>query len=169
VTDFAFRSSPGNRTRPTLRRFGALLVAATGCTVGGALETHSSFTVGARVLSRTTLNVESEPAGITISAESVRRGYVEPAEPTRIRVSNTDPAGYALVILPQSRWFASVTVFGAGGEVTMGSDGGTIFERKRVGATMPLELSYRFTLASEIAPGNYPWPLHLFVRPLESP
>jgi hypothetical protein len=169
VTDFVTRSSFGTRTRLTLRRLGVLLVAGTGCTVGSALETNTSFTVSARVLPRTTLNVDSQPSSVVISSEDVRRGYVKIVEPTRIRISNTDPTGYALIVLPQSRWFSSVTVYGAGVEVTMGNDGGTIVESGHTGRAMSLELNYRFALASEIAPGDYPWPVQLMVRPLESP
>jgi hypothetical protein len=152
----------------TLRRLAVLAVGAASCTVGSATQTHAAFTVGARVLATATLQVNSEPAEVVISAEDVSRGYVEIQEPTRVQVSSNSPAGYALVLLPQSSWFSGVTVRCADEEITMGADGGAIVERRHAGASS-LELNFRFALASELTPGHYPWPLHLLVRPLETP
>jgi hypothetical protein len=39
-------------------------------------------------------------------------------------------------------------------------------ERGQTGRNLPLALTYRFTLASSVRPGTYPWPLALNVRAL---
>lgn len=169
VTDMADRPVRAiYAPRLELRRMGVLALAAIGCTVGSAAENRTTFTVGARVLAQVSLSVASEPAGVAVSADDVRQGYVEIREPTRVTVSSNSPSGYTLLVLPQSRWFSAVTVRGAGGDVTMGAEGGTIVERGH-GARMALELTYRFSLDSQLPPGRYPWPLHLAVRPLDSP
>jgi len=160
---------PAIRTvRLALHRSAPLLIAVVGCAVGSAGENRASIGVSAQVLARATLNVSAQPPDIAISREDVRRGYVEVAEPTRVEITSNSPAGYALLILPQSRWFSAVTVRGAGSEVTMGAEGGTIVERG-AGRRSALELTYRFALAEVVVPGRYPWPVHLGVQPLESP
>jgi hypothetical protein len=151
-----------------LCRVAALLGALLACTAAAATESRTTFSVSVRVLARATLNVRSEPADVMITQADVRRGYVEIAEPTLLDVSTNDPAGYALVILPQAPWFSQVTVRGAGDEITLGTEGGTIVERGRAAPTTSLELTYRFALSPDIGPGHYPWPLHLAVQPLQT-
>jgi hypothetical protein len=87
---------------------------------------------------------------------------------TRVEISTNDPEGYALVVQPQAGWFSSLAVFGAGGQVMLGSEGGTIVERGPVAGLTSLELTYRFVLPPGVTPGLYPWPLHLLVQPLQS-
>jgi hypothetical protein len=150
-------------------RIGVLIATAFSCAAAasaGAGEARASFTVGATVLARARYTVTAAPADILISDEDIRRGYIEVAEPMRIRISNNSPAGYMLLILPQSGLAASVTVRFPGGEVTLGSDGGEIAEPGEVGPAMTLELTYRFGLDPQITPGRYPWPVQLTVQPL---
>lgn len=170
VTDMAETPAPAIRMpRRVLHRIGPVLLATASCAVGSASENRASFTVGARVLAQASLSVTAEPADISISPEDLRRGYVEVIDPTHLEIRTNSPAGYALLILPQSSWFSAVTVRGAGAEVTIGADGGTIIERGAARHSA-LELTYRFALADLVAaPGRYPWPLHLDVQPLESP
>lgn len=154
---------------PVILGISALLIAGGAWAVSYALEKQSSFNVGTRVLPVTSLRVRSEPGQVIVSSEDVDRGYVDVTEPTRVEISNTSPQGYVLVVLPRSRMFSSVTVRGAGGDVTLGDDGGSIVERRQTGSTIPLELTFRFSLASGVASGRYPWPLQLAVQPLETP
>jgi hypothetical protein len=150
-------------------RIAGLLIAAAGCTATSALETHTSFTVGARVLPRTTLQVKTGPTAVWIAPENVRDGYVDVAEPTLIEVVNNNPTGYTLVITPQTTLFSSLTVHGAGVDTTFGNDGGSIVERGQTGSSLALRLTYRFDLTPSVAPGRYPWPIQLSVQPLAAP
>ena len=136
------------------------------CTASSAVQTQGEVTVSVRVLPRTSLVVQSAPPDLVISALDVRRSYIDVGEPTRLEISNNSPAGYALLIVPTARIFTAITVRGAGGAAELGRDGGAILERGRAGLHIPLSLSFRFRLGPEVAPGRYPWPLHLAVRPL---
>lgn len=150
-------------------RIAGFLIAVTGCTVTSALDTRTTFTVGAQVLPRTTLRVKSGPTAVWIAPENVRDGYVEVAEPTFIEVANNNPTGYTLVITPQTALFSSLTVHGAGVDTTFGNDGGSIVERGQTGYSLVLQLTYRFDLTSSVTPGRYPWPIQLSVQPLGAP
>ncbi|HTY48912.1 MAG TPA: hypothetical protein VMB48_04385 [Steroidobacteraceae bacterium] len=112
----------------------------------------------------------SSPAGLAISAADVARGYVEVRRATRLTVTSLGQAGYLLDVSPTAAVFTEVLVEGVGRQVTLGSNGGTIFERGGIGLSPPLALmlDFRFTLAPGVTPGRYPWPLRFQVRPLAS-
>ena len=144
----------------------AATVAALACTASSAVENQSRFVVGVRVLPRTTLEVRSVPSALTISADDVRRAYIDVWQPTRLEITNNSPDGYALLVEPTVRVFKAVLVRGAGPAALLGGDGGAIAERGQTGARLPLSLNFRFELAPHVVPGRYPWPLELAVRPL---
>ncbi|HUK03025.1 MAG TPA: hypothetical protein VLW26_12175 [Steroidobacteraceae bacterium] len=149
------------------RGLGVFLILATAVSAGSASEVRTQFRVGATVLAHASLRVRSEPVNLTITPDAVRRGFIEVLEPTRIEVSNNSPHGYALLVQPQMMIFSALRVRSAGGEVLLGNEGGMIVEHGQHGITLPLELTYRFDLASSVAPGEYPWPVHLAVQALE--
>jgi hypothetical protein len=142
----------------------ALILAAAGTTGSAAIE--ATFAVSARVLPRTTLQMRSAPFELVISARDVREAFVDVAQPTRVRISNNNPQGYALLVSPRMPGITALVVREAGVQVTLGAAGGAIPERGQVGVRMPLSLRYRFMLDPRVAPGRYPWPVELSVRPL---
>jgi hypothetical protein len=143
-----------------------LTVLLAAATPSGSAETEGEFAVSARVLPRTTLQVRSAPPDLVISAQEVRQAYADVAEPTRVEVSNNSPRGYALLVSPTMPGFTALVVREAGVQVILGGEGGAIPERGQVGLRMPLSLRYRFMLDPRMAPGRYPWPVRLTVRPL---
>jgi hypothetical protein len=151
-----------------LCRLAVLVTALAGYATAEAAQSTTTFGVSVRVLARATLNVSSQPPDVVISQADVQRGFVDVAEPMHLEISTNDPTGYVLLVLPQSPWFSQVTVRSAGGEVTLGNEGGTVVERGRTAPTTSLELTWRFALAPDMVPGRYPWPLHLAVQPLQA-
>src|SRR5437763_373737 len=106
------------------------------------------------------------PAEITITDGDVLRGYVEVPTGSRLRITSNNPAGYFIDFFTRLPIFRSVRVSNSNGSADLGPDGGTIIERGQHGRNLPLDLSYRFMLASNATPGTYAWPLALNVRPL---
>jgi hypothetical protein len=67
---------------------------------------------------------------------------------------------------PVGNLFESVHVDGLGNTVQLGADGGAIVQRGAQASNLTHELSFRFDLHPDTAPGTYPWPLLLSVRGL---
>ena len=57
---------------------------------------------------------------------------------------------------------------GLNSDLSLGAEGGTIVQRWQKPQAVKLSLKFRFVLAPGLIPGDYPWPVRLAVRPLES-
>ena len=132
----------------------------------GESAAHASFSVGAVVLARAGIAAAEIPGTLDISANDVARGFVDLEHGARLTVLNTSSVGYALEVVPLRPLFAGIEVRGTGADVSLDANGGSIVQRGRRGASIPLALGFRFVLAPGIAPGTYPWPLAFSVRPL---
>jgi hypothetical protein len=118
--------------------------------------------VPAAVVTRVRLQMPVLP----ITEDDVARGFVEAPAASRLSVTTNARNGYAFDFAPRLPIFKSVRVRTNTGSGELGPDGGTLVERGRSGRDLPTEISYRFVLADGVAPGEYPWPLALVVRPL---
>lgn len=131
-------------------------------------RTSASIEVSASILPRTTLTIRSQPRLLVVTREDIRRGYVEVPAASRIEVRSNDPRGYLLVFEnragPEAP-FREVIVRGLEREVQIGRGGGWV-PRADARGPVSVELSYRFSLAEDVRPGEYPWPLSLSARPL---
>lgn len=155
-------------TRPFPAIVPALLLGAAGAASasGAAASPPVTLTVSATVLPRTAVTSVASPTAIVVSADDVRRGYVDVGAPTRLLLSNNAPRGFAIDVFPTAGIFTAVNVRSAGAAAFLGRDGGTIVERSVHGRAIAITLSWRFMLADDVTPGLYPWPLQLTVRAL---
>ena len=122
----------------------------------------------ARVLPRASLTVLHQSTVLQVTPEDVSRGYVDAPFASRIEVRENSPAGYLLVFGGtgvHGSVFSRVTVRGLLREVEIGPEGGFV-PHPHSAAPVVADLSYRFSLAKDIRPGTYPWPLSVSVRPL---
>lgn len=103
---------------------------------------------------------------LTISAADIERGYVDVYAGSRFSVATTSRDGYLVDLVPRLALFRAVEVVLAGVRAELGPDGGTLVARGRPRRDANAELSYRFRLAEGVAPGVYPFPVDLVVRPL---
>jgi hypothetical protein len=131
-----------------------------------AAPQRAQIAVTAIVPAQTVAQLVEQPAEITITDADVVRGYVEVPTGSRLRITSNNPAGYFIDFFTRLPIFRSVRVSNSNGSADLGPDGGTIIERGQHGRNLPLDLSYRFMLASNATPGTYAWPLALNVRPL---
>jgi len=144
------------------------LVVAASVTAAGARDAHSDFSVSVTVRAVANLTIKSAPAGLEISTSDLQRGFIDVAQPTQLTVRSNSPSGFALDVLTvASPMVSSMVVEGLNSDLALGADGGTIVQRWDSPRAMNLSLKFRFTLASGLSPGTYPWPLRLTVRPLD--
>ncbi|HEX8011335.1 MAG TPA: hypothetical protein VF814_10420 [Casimicrobiaceae bacterium] len=148
--------------------FGAMTTLAASSIVPdvGAAAVQSQIAVTAIVPAQAVGQVVQEPAEITITDADIARGYVDVPMGTRLRVSSNNPTGYFIDFFTRLPIFRGVRVSNSSGSADLGPEGGTIVERGQPGRNLPLDLSYRFMLASSVQPGTYAWPLALNVRAL---
>jgi hypothetical protein len=150
------------------QRLLALGLAALGIENGLAAQVRTSFGVSATVAAVAKLDVEAEPAGLAVSAEDLERGYVDVGEPTALLIHSNSATGFALEVTPLAPLAAAMIVRGCDADARLGADGGTIVQRWQNRNSMRLSLHFRLVLAPGLAPGRYPWPIRLSVRPLEN-
>jgi len=145
----------------------ALIVAASVATAG-AKDVRSDFAVSATVLAVANLELQSAPMDLQISADDVRRGFIDVVQPTQLVVRSNSQRGFALEVLTVTPMLSSMVVQGLESDLPLGADGGTIVQRWQKPQVVRLSLRFRFALAPGLGAGNYPWPVRLAVRPLES-
>jgi hypothetical protein len=133
-----------------------------------AADAQHLMLVSAQVRPIARLESQSAPAMLDVSALDLQRGWLDVSAPVSLRISTNSRAGYVLDLLPVAPLFNSVAVAGLDSDVTLGADGGELVQRWQQARPVELALRFRFTLASGLAPGSYPWPILFRVRPLES-
>ncbi len=134
----------------------------------GAKDVHSEFSVTATVRAVANIELQSVPADLKISAADLRRGFVDVAQPTQVIVRSNSQSGFALEVLTVTPLLSSMMIQGLNSDLSLGAEGGTIVQRWQQPQAIKLSLKFRFVLAPGLIPGDYPWPLRLTVRPLES-
>lgn len=151
----------GNTVRAIAIVAGFLAVGRGAAQAGSA---SGSFQVSATVQARAILTVDSQPAELGVTAEDIRRGYVEVASASRIAVRSNSPNGY-LVGFDVTGPIKQVEVTGLANPAQIGAAGGTIANPYTGTMTNTAELSYRFVLSADAQPGSYSWPVALSATP----
>jgi hypothetical protein len=144
------------------------LIVATSVAAAGAKDVHSEFSVSATVRAVANIDLQSAPGNLLISNADIRRGYIDIVQPTRFTVRSNSADGFALEVMTVAPMLSSMLVQGFDSELSLGAEGGTIVQRWQKPQAVAVSLKFRFMLAPGLQAGNYPWPLRLAVRPLES-
>src|SRR3979409_752627 len=89
-----------------------LLIAITAMTTTSlfAGSNTAEMTVSARVLARTILTVDSQPASVEITGTDIARGYVDVPQAVAFRVRSNVREGYSLSFQPVAFPFAAAEV-----------------------------------------------------------
>lgn len=145
----------------------ALIVAAS-VAAAGAKDVRSEFSVSATVRAVANIELQSAPGSLLISNADIRRGYIDIVQPTQFTVRSNSANGFALEVMTVAPVLTSMLVQGLDSDLSLGAEGGTIVQRWRKPQALAVSLRFRFVLAPGLQAGNYPWPLRLAVRPLES-
>lgn len=124
------------------------------------------MSVNATVLPVARVQVTSAPADIRISADDLRRGFVDVQQPTSLVVNSNSPNGFALDLMTLSPLASSLIVNGLESDQVLGAAGGTLIQRWQRPQAMRVMLRFRLLLAPGLSAGRYGWPVKLGVRPL---
>ena len=99
---------------------------------------------------------------LTIADADMARGYVDVPASTQMRIATNRRDGYLVTIEGRFEVVRSVRIVGMNGDFEI--DAQTRVASVRVPARASetrFELGYRFVLARDARPGNYPWPITL--------
>jgi hypothetical protein len=145
----------------------ALVLAGSVC-AADARDARTTITVGATVAAVARIEMQSAPTEVLLTAQDLRRGYIDVLEPTTLVIRSNSPSGFALDLQTVTPMMSSVIVRGLESEQSLGADGGTIVQRWNRAQTVNLALRFRFVLAAGLGEGRYPWPVRVGVRPLST-
>jgi hypothetical protein len=121
--------------------------------------------VSAFVVPSTKVEVVSAASTLDVTADDVKRGYVEVRDAARLRITSTSREGFLVDVHPRVPMFRSVEVTLDGMRASIGRDGGAVSAPGRRGRNQLARVDYRFELAEGVVPGRYPWPVALQARP----
>lgn len=143
------------------RSFAFLLLLAV--SLPAVAEEKSVVTIGARVLPRVVLNVVAGPAKLEVTAEDVKRGYVDVRTPSRVAVRSN--ANYLMNFEIGTPAVSSVELVGLDVSTRIAAPGGWIHLARPERNQAVLEIGYRVHLSPEAAPGTYSWPVEVSAVP----
>jgi hypothetical protein len=152
---------------PSIRFLPRCLALVLAFAAGASLAGQSELAIQAYVPKRVKLEVLSQPGTLTVTAEDVRRGYVEAPVPVQVAVkANTDQ--YAIVFSGAGDVVRQAQVQGLDGLVQFDGTGAMVPQRVTLRPSQQKlhELRFRFMLAANTAPGAHPWPLQVSAMPL---
>jgi hypothetical protein len=137
-----------------------------GVSLVAADELQVPMHVGAHVAAHAELSA-TLPVRVTVTAGDVSRGFVEILDVTRLDILTNERA-FALEIEPLPAPFSAVMITGLEQRVDIGGAGGSIVRRVTDSShPVSLALRYRLLLDAGAAPGEYVWPVHFAVHPLQ--
>lgn len=100
-----------------------------------------------------------------VTPEDVQRGYVEVRSATRFDLTSNSATHFE--VWGGAPWLVGVHVMGMpGGELELTRNGRARTSLPPFRQHFRAELSYRFDLAPETAPGVYSWPLSVSLTPI---
>jgi hypothetical protein len=135
-----------------MSRLKSLSLLAAFLSIGSAFaQGHAALEVVAHIQPRTSVALREKPALLQVSAEDVRRGYVQVTEPLRIVVRTNVAPGVTLDVSSPLEWVARVEVRAVDGTATSGSR-----VMLPVG-THDARLLLRIYLAPQAVPGAHPF------------
>ncbi len=129
-----------------------------------AVAATTSVSVSAFVRPTATCFIDVQPGNVLVTADDVRRGYVDLPASSRVRVRTNSANGYMLVLEVESAEFDAVVLEESGERVEVRGTG--LVERPFRGrADVVSELGYRLLLNPATQPGVYAWPVSLSAQP----
>ena len=150
------------RRRGLAAAWGACALLAAGLALADARS--GVLAVSVTVVPSARADVVASQAMLEVTAEDIRRGYVEVHDAARLKI--TSNAGYRVDLHPRVALFRAAEVRVGGLRARIGPDGGSLVSAGRKGRAPPVAVDYRFELVDGVTPGRYPWPVAIDVRPL---
>lgn len=161
------RASRQRDVRATMRGTGlSALLAAFTLSIGRADSNAGQLSVGASVQPVATLNMLLTRREIQLSAQDIEHGVVDVPAAMQVEIRSNSSQGYVLNVQPRAAVFIRAQISGLDSVVEVGPEGGSVVQRWQRERVQRLSMGYRFYLMPGLAPGIYPWPVQLSVKPL---
>ena len=132
--------------------------------VAHAEQARAQMRVSATVVDTVSVRSVYQAQQLVVSAEDVRRGYVDIAGASRFSIRCASLCLFDFK--PSGELFRSVRVSGFDSSAEFGPGGATVVHKPAPRASSDVAIHYRFTLAPDVQPGAYPWPVSLSVMPM---
>ncbi len=129
-----------------------------------AVAATTSVSVSAFIRPTATCSVDVQPGSVLVTADDVRRGYVDLPASSRVRVRTNSPNGYSLVLEVDSAEFDAVVLEESGEHVEIRGSG-FVDRPFRGRSEVVTELGYKFLLNPATLPGVYAWPVAVSAQP----
>ena len=129
-----------------------------------AVAATTSVSVSAFIRPTATLSVDVQPGSVLVTADDVRRRYVDLPAASRVRVRTNSSNGYMLVLEVESAEFDAVVLEESGERVEIRGSG-FVDRPFRGRSEVVSELGYRFLLNPATQPGVYAWPVAVSAQP----
>ena len=128
----------------------------------------ASMSVTTEVRSFVSKELIRQALEVNVTEADARKGYVDVAGGTVIRITTNSGRGYTLSFNNDSTAFGEIWVIDGLRTTVITGPVGLIHQGAKTDETTDVtkELSYRFFLAGHTGPGSYPWPLTLDVMVL---
>ena len=133
--------------------------AAVALAVASASTGAATLVVTAVVLPKASVTLAAAPAVLDITADDVRRGYVDAHAPLPLAMRSTSNRGMRLFIGLRSAHIRQARVEGLGAPMHLPAAGG--FALLPAARERAVALQFRFYLDPATPPGTYPWPVQL--------
>ena len=136
---------------------GLLLLTASGVF---AKSSTNALLVATRVLPALSKSIHYNSPTLSITADDIKRGYVDIGDATVLEVRTNSRDGYSISLEKTGTSFKEVWVSDGVRTVIFRGSGGMMHQATLSLNTMEIKrLSYRFILSDKIIPGTYSWPL----------
>ncbi|MGZ5492776.1 MAG: hypothetical protein ACXW3E_04520 [Thermoanaerobaculia bacterium] len=122
------------------------------------------MTVSVQVLARAVVSVDAAPASIEVTAEDIRRGYVDVAAPIRVRVRTNSRRGYLLQVDNVSEAFSTVELTMANASMNVAHE--SWIQRPFVSGGDLMNVQARLRLSPGARPGSHALPIAFSASPL---
>lgn len=139
----------------------------TGSSGPAAAGDRAFVTLNARVLSRTSIDMQRVPEHLVISPQDAARGYVDVDEPVELLIRSNHPGAVFLGFTRLGGYVQAIDVGASEGGSPLSMESGAVVlpQLGRGMRSRTVSLRLRFMLAPGTTAGTIPFPLVLFVAP----
>src|SRR5579862_9634914 len=150
------------RTYPRCWLAACILFAATSATAGSTLgSTVARAAIDFRITIPTVVKAEAraDPASLRVTAEDVKRGYVDLDDASSVVLTSNSHQGFMLEVAFDPAMVSALEVRVAGRTVRAAESGSAIVVQSGPLVGKRIRVSYRLYLASHAEAGEHRWPV----------
>jgi hypothetical protein len=124
-------------------------------------SSNATIMVSATVIGRISQSIIHQEPKINVTAEDIKKGFIEIASGTILQIKTNARNGYALFFEGSNELFKEVMVMVNGRTVALSSNGGFVHQPYSGSNIEVKDLSYKLQLKEDIQPGIYPFPFRV--------